>query len=195
MSRQRIRRKCRCCKTFFFPDYRNAKRQSFCSAPECRRASKAAAQRKWIGKDDNRDYFRGEKHVERVQDWRKEHPGYWRKKKSGLEPAQVPGKEQVKSEQRSCNVPGRDLGALQDLWPHLNLTEHPAFVGLISMITGRTLQDDIAATGRNLIIRGENILGLKAPESAENTTPRSHDSQTLDSSRSTPPGASQLQLG
>ena len=49
--------------------------------------------------------------------------------------------------------------ALQDFV----LTEHPAFVGLISMVTGSTLQEDIAAVGRRLLLRGRNILGLQKP--------------------------------
>ena len=33
-------RRCRCCKEFFSPDYRNVKAQVFCGKPECRKASK-----------------------------------------------------------------------------------------------------------------------------------------------------------
>lgn len=39
------------------------------------------------------------------------------------------------------------------------LSQDPTFVGLISMITGTALQEDIAATNRQLLIRGWNILG------------------------------------
>ena len=77
MSRKVIRRKCRCCRKFFTPDYRNVHHQAFCTAPDCRRASKAKSQRRWLAKSANRDYFRGADHVERVQQWRKAHPGYW----------------------------------------------------------------------------------------------------------------------
>ena len=31
------------------------------------------------------------------------------------------------------------------------------------MITGSTLQEEIEATGRRLILQGQNILGLKPP--------------------------------
>ena len=44
------------------------------------------------------------------------------------------------------------------------LTQDPAFVGLISMVTGSTLQEDIAATARQLLLRGRNILGFESPE-------------------------------
>ena len=51
------KRQCRCCKDIFIPDYRNAKKQAYCSKPECRKASKSASQRRWSKK--NPDYFKG----------------------------------------------------------------------------------------------------------------------------------------
>ncbi len=61
------KRKCNNCHMFFLPDPRNAGRQRYCSEPECRKASKAASQRKWLAKPENRDYFRGAPNVQRVQ--------------------------------------------------------------------------------------------------------------------------------
>jgi hypothetical protein len=63
------------------------------------------------------------------------------------------------------------------------------------MVTGSTLQEDIAATGRKLILRGSNILGLKIPEIDKTSTPAPHDPQTIDPPGSPPPSAAQLQLG
>ena len=51
--------------------------------PGCRKASKADSQRRWLQKPENRDYFRGPEHVQRVQRWREAHPGYWRRAKAG----------------------------------------------------------------------------------------------------------------
>ena len=75
MSRSPTRRKCRHCSRFFLPDPRTVDRQRYCSQPGCQHAS----QRRWLSKDGNGDYFRGPRAVERVQAWRKLHPGYWRK--------------------------------------------------------------------------------------------------------------------
>ena len=62
---------------FFAPEGRNAFHQSYCSKPECRRASKAASQRRWLAKPANRNYFRDQENVRRVQEWRQAHPtGY-----------------------------------------------------------------------------------------------------------------------
>jgi len=70
------RRKCLHCKELFVPDYRNRDRQQYCPAPECRRAGKRSGQRRWLGQLGNANYFRDPAHVERVRQWRKEHPGY-----------------------------------------------------------------------------------------------------------------------
>jgi hypothetical protein len=191
MSRRTTRRKCRCCREFFVPDYRNVERQHYCAQPACRQASKTASQRRWSRKTENHDYFRDKRHVERVQEWRRAHPGYWRKQKPQSQEAQPLAPQPLNPGQGSCNAPNRDLRTLQDLW----LTEHPAFVGLISMVTGSTLQDDIDATSRRLIIRGLNILGRKVPENDQTTMPICHDPRTPDSSRATAQGGAQLQLG
>ena len=78
----RRRRKCRHCGQLFRLDPRNLRHQRYCSAKECRRASKAASQRRWLAKAENRDYFRGPEQMARVRAWRAAHPGYARKKSS-----------------------------------------------------------------------------------------------------------------
>lgn len=155
------RRKCRHCSEFFCPDYRNAYHQRYCASPDCRKASKAASQRHWLHQATNRDYFRGTHQVRRVQEWRKAHPGYWKRKNSPSQRPQDLQPQAPKPGQSSCNVPRSPLGTLQDFC----LSQEPAFVGLISMFTGSTLQEDIVATTRQLLDRGRNILGLVLPES------------------------------
>ncbi|MDX1506396.1 MAG: hypothetical protein R3221_11810, partial [Spongiibacter sp.] len=63
----------------FTPDPRNRYHQRYCGEAACRRASKAASQRRWQRKAENRDYFRDPLHVRRVQAWRASHPRYWRR--------------------------------------------------------------------------------------------------------------------
>lgn len=72
------RRKCLCCKAWFVPDPRKRRLQRYCSKEQCRRSSKAASQRRWLRKPQNEEYFQGPEHVNRVQRWRRAHPGYWR---------------------------------------------------------------------------------------------------------------------
>ena len=78
MRRPHTKRKCKHCQTFFAPDPRSAGRQRYCTQPACRHASKAASQRRWLHQPANRDYFSGPPQVERVRQWRRAHPGYWR---------------------------------------------------------------------------------------------------------------------
>jgi hypothetical protein len=170
MSRPQTRRKCRCCNRFFIPDPRTEDRQRYCSKPACRQASKAASQQRWLRKDGNGDYFRGVDEVRRVQLWRQRNPGYWKRKSpssQGIQPVDI---QSTKPDQSSCNAPRGLPSALQD---HC-LAQDPAFVGLISMVTGSTLQEDIAATTRQLLLRGRNILGGVSPETTLTTVqPRS----------------------
>ena len=189
MRRNHGRRKCQCCKKFFFPDYRHAQRQKYCMEPACRRAFKVASQQRWLRKKTSRDYFRGAQHVRRVREWRKAHPGYWRKTKPRSQATQAADAQAANPGQDSCNVPRHEPRTLQDS----SLLQAPEFVGLISMITGSTLQEEIEATGRRLILQGQNILGLKSPGTEPSLTmPVSYDPKTSAPAGPTPPSASEL---
>jgi hypothetical protein len=155
MAKQIRKRKCACCGVFFPPDHRNRRRQRYCSEPECRKAAKAASQKRWLNKPENRDYFRGPVNVSRVQEWRKAHPGYSRKKTGALQDrlsgqAVENPKVKTSSVQAHCSF----AGALQDL-----LSFQPAvLIGLIAQLTGSALQDDIAMTARRLQQLGNDVL-------------------------------------
>jgi hypothetical protein len=152
-------RRCKClhCKGLFVPDYRNRGRQQYCSTPECRQVSKQASQQRWLGQAANRDYFRGPENVKRVQQWRAEHPGYWKKR-----PRQPVGALQetcsaqlaVSKEVASLAPQQLSLPALQDLCS----AQAPLLVGLIAQFTDTALQEDIVTYTRRLIARGQDIL-------------------------------------
>lgn len=160
MSLRPTRRKCRCCSELFFPDYRNQHHQCYCGKPACRHASKLASQRRWLRKPANRDYFRDPQNARRVREWRQAHPGYWKRKSPRSDSTQVAKPQQINPVQSSCNVPRSPLGTLQDFC----LAKEPGFIGLLSMITGRTLQEDIAPIARRVVEQGQHILGLTFPE-------------------------------
>jgi hypothetical protein len=166
MSHTQTRRKCRCCTKLFVPDPRTADRQRYCSKLACRQASKASSQRRWFSKNGNGDHFRGAHEVRRVQLWRKRHPGYWKKNNPSSQSTQVVDSQTANPDQSSRNVPRALPGTLQDDC----LTQNPAFVGLISMVTGSTLQEDIVATARQLLLRGRNILGCVSPATMQTNT-------------------------
>lgn len=170
MHSQNRRRKCRCCKEFFLADYRNGYHQVYCSKPLCRAASKEASQRRWLSQPTNRDYFRSRENVARVKQWRQAHPDYWKrpsappKKTQELEPQSLESGSHLVTQSQTRPV------ALQDLC----LADHPVFIGLISMVTGVALQEDIALTTRKLEARGRDILGLVPQE----VSPPVYDHQT-----------------
>ena len=153
MKTQSKTTKCLHCGDVFTPDYRNRARQKYCFKPECQRQSKRISQQRWLEKPENRDYFRDAKNVERVRQWRQDHPGYW--KRAGKKtppalqdpcPAHPPAPEPVK-----VSLPETPL---QDLWS----SQHPLLVGLISQITASALPEDIDQTIRLLIAKGRDIL-------------------------------------
>lgn len=75
------RKRCLNCSQWFTPDPRTRERQQFCAKPACKKASKAWRQAKWLAKPENADTWCGEANVARVREWRKEHPGYWRRER------------------------------------------------------------------------------------------------------------------
>ncbi len=81
MKKQIRRRRCKNCYDLYKPDPRNLKRQKFCTKPECKAASKKHSQQNWLNKVINRDYFSSPENVIRVQQWREQNPGYWKRKK------------------------------------------------------------------------------------------------------------------
>jgi hypothetical protein len=160
MKKSIRKRKCKHCHEFFFPDYRNLKSQKFCSKPLCRKASKADSQSRWLQKEENINYFKDPCHVKRVQEWRKLHPFYSRKKNSihpnrelqDLCQQNTNNNQAIKTDLPSfkTSLPS----ALQDLCSQQSLV----LIGLIGQLTGSALQDDIAMTSRKLIRFGKDII-------------------------------------
>jgi hypothetical protein len=146
------KRKCRHCRELFIPDPRNATRQRYCSKAGCRKASKAASQKRWLQKEENHDYFRSLENVQRVQHWRKEHPGYWRRDK-----VELCALQDSLTQQPFVNIDDSAYfahPALQD-----SLIMQPAvLIGLIAQFTGYALQDDIALAARRMQQLGNDIL-------------------------------------
>jgi hypothetical protein len=58
---------CLSCNEAFTADVRNRGRQKYSSKPQCRQAAKAGRQARWRQKPQNRDYFCGPEHVQRVR--------------------------------------------------------------------------------------------------------------------------------
>lgn len=160
MKKQR-KRKCLCCKELFRPDPRNLRHQRYCSTERCRIASKAASQHRWLNKKENQHYFRGSAHVQRVQAWRRQHPGYWRRNSTQTDSA---------LQDDSLAQPIEKHGET-DILAHTplqaDLFVQPAvLIGLIANLTGTTLQDEIVDTSQRLLRLGRQILA-RNPQGAD----------------------------
>ena len=185
--KQLRKKKCRHCGILFRPDSRNHKKQRYCSKPDCRKSSKAESQRKWV--QGNPDYFCSPQNVFRVQQWRKKHPGYSkRRNQSAL---------QVNSDALQDLLIGKSEGK-QDLKAHLStstlqdllMTQPAVLIGLIAHLTGYELQDDIASSVDRMLKLGKDILN-----SSSFSQGGRYDAKTSHLSGESPPGSKTIQLG
>jgi hypothetical protein len=173
------------CGELFHPDARNAHHQRYCAKDACRRASKAASQRRWLSKAANRDYFRGPCNVERVRAWREQHPGYGRRRRAqtGAPLQDVCCAQGVEKHAESKHLAGP---ALQDL-----LSMQPiVLIGLIANLIGSALQEDIAGSARRFQQLGQDILSGRTPRVGGCS-----DAQNPVDPCPAPPGSRAVQLG
>ncbi len=145
------KKKCRHCRQLFVPDPRNHGRQDYCRKQACRKASKSASQKKWLGKPENKDYFKGPENVERVQAWRKKNPGYWKRPRFRIALQDPLIVQHAENKEYNDQI---HATALQDLL----LAQSPVIIGLISNFIGSPLQDDIANTLLAMQKSGQDIL-------------------------------------
>lgn len=112
--------------------------------------------------------------MERVRQWRRHHPGYWRKKNAApkvvalqdLAPNEVVGCEAImvqevvssRGTEQVCehSAPQQEL-ALQDLAS----CQVPLLAGVVSLLIGDALQDRFAHFARELVDRGKRVLAAE----------------------------------
>jgi hypothetical protein len=160
-------------------------------------------------KEENRDHFRGPLNVQRVQEWRRAHPGYWHRNPSPGPPLQdvlsenpsehpevEPGLEKAVQDPLSEKPMviqlveplshKTSMGPLQDLL----LSQQAVLIGLIAQMIGSPLQDHIASTALRLQQLGTDILNTPTQCKGE-----IHDPKTTRLSPSHPQGPQPIQLG
>lgn len=163
--------KCLHCGEFVEVDPRNRGRQRYCRKEPCRKASKAASQRRWLNKPQNAEYFQGSENAARVRAWQAAHPGYWRRRrKEAPVVLQDPSVAQTPAAKPVAVQDGADL--LQDLLA----AQPPVMVGLIAHLAGSVLQEDIASLTHKLHSRGRAVMGLDASRPDYGKTPPRNDS-------------------
>ena len=148
-------RKCLHCHTFFKPNPRSKGRQKYCSTPECQKVSKSASQKKWLQKAQNKNYFCGSENVQRVQQWRSNHPKYWKTVQQSIDnklPLQDTLITQLTDMQGKIGI--LNANPLQEIL----MAQPTVLIGLIAHLTGSALQDEIVETGRKLRELGEDFL-------------------------------------
>ena len=184
MAKRTRRRHCRNCRDLFTPDHRNREKQKYCSEAPCRVASKKASNARWRHRKENRDYISGPGEVARVQQWRRDNPGYSKKRPLNKKPLQ----DHFVSESTEKQEDDEQLTstALQD-----DLTlQSPVIIGLIANLTGNTLQDDIACTIDRMRQLGRDILNRSTQPNGG-----SYDDKTALGPASHTQGAGAIQLG
>ena len=181
------KKKCRHCRRLFVPDHRNREKQDYCEKTPCRKASKAASQKKWLSKPGNKDYFRGPDNVERVQKWREDTPEYWKRTKHSATLQDLliaqPIENKENNDQKNAQP---QKHALQDLL----MAQSPVIIGLISNLTGSALQDDIANTLLRMQQFGQEILFSQTQNQGG-----AHDCKKSNFKTKNPEDTQQLQLG
>ncbi len=179
MAKQDLAAVCRSCGQPFIPNRRNRSRQKFCSKPECRKASKAESQRRWLEK--NPGHFCGHEHAERIQEWRQRHQKRLRapspEKSASASATTAAGRRTLPAKTRktgSGTPSSRDLfHMLQDL-----IICNPLIVGLIEHVFGCVLQDDfeeaISLLLRKAAAARRRILGVSAQRRASSHEVNQH---------------------
>jgi hypothetical protein len=173
------------CNELFLPDYRSGPRQRYCLKAECRKVRKRELMRAWLAKPENQNYFRDAGNAERVRDWQKAHPGYW-KNTARYRRRTLPDGCAEQTPAAPAGAPTPPSRTLQDLCA----MQVPLFVGLISMFVGSTLPDDIARSTRRLLLKGHDILGMVPGMNLE----RLLHEKTCPQSGATPESSAPVQL-
>ena len=154
---------CLHCNKLFTPDYRHRRDQFYCAKLTCKKVRQAASLQRWREHPENQDYWRGRWNVERVQEWRAEHPEYWKrgKRKKGTDRGVA-----LQNAMKSAQVidlkfdNGSPTGdCVTKRVPADLKTQDPVLVGLIAQLTGDTLQNAIHQTTARLYEKGRAVMG------------------------------------
>lgn len=151
----KLTKPCAHCGHRFTINPRVGHRHRFCAKPDCTRASRASARKRWLRKNGGRKYFGGKENTDRVRTWRQQHPLYWRRE------------TRVQRSKRNGFVISKQLSAvLRSVALQDTIDTHLALkIGIISHLTGAALQDAIAKELRRLMLRGHAILRGRRPKS------------------------------
>ena len=148
MKKKIRRRRCKNCLDLYKPDFRHLKQQKFCEKPECKAASKKYSQERWLGKAKNRNYFSGSEHVIRVQQWRQENSGYWKRKKTKNPPSLFEHALQDMIFAKSHDGKAFQTYLMQDALQDMLSSKTLVVIGLTTHLNKNALQEIIDITSQ-----------------------------------------------
>ncbi len=160
---------CRHCHRRFAPDCRNRYHQRYCHSADCRVASKRASQRSWCMKPENRAHFCGPEAVARVQEWRREHPGYWRGQVRQCRVGTL--QEDCSTQPPTAKPPPRTRspGGFSPTLQDVCHCQTPLLIGLLAQLNPSPLQDDIAQYVWRMVNMGQSILDQVSSQRSKKT--------------------------
>lgn len=150
----RIRKKCKNCGRTFLPDSYNHHHQAYCNNPDCRKKSRKASKARYRKKRSLSLDFRKKESI-RVKAWQTKHPGYWKKRKKRSKKVR---RGAVLRDIAQVEKLNEDMSVLRDI----AICQHTMLEGVISVLTGDVLREDIGAQRNRLYDRGKEVSG---PES------------------------------
>ena len=151
MKKKIRRRRCKHCDDLFKPDPRNLKRQKFCRKSECKEASKRYSQQKWLMKPKNRDHFSGPANVIRVQQWRQQNPGYWKRTKSDETTSLIEGALQETLSMKTITGKGFSSDLMQNVLQDSLSAKTLVLIGFDTQLNKTALQDIIDFTDQGTV--------------------------------------------
>jgi len=151
MKKKIWRRRCKHCDDLFKPDSRNLKRQKFCRKSKCKDASKRYSQQKWLMKPKNKDHFSGPANVIRVQQWRQQNPGYWKRKKFKNTTSLIEGALQETLSAKTVISKGLSNDLMQNALQDSLSAKTLVFIGFDIQLNKTALQDIIDFTDQGTV--------------------------------------------
>jgi len=106
----------------------------------------------------NRDYFSGSEHVIRVQQWRQENPGYWKRKKSKKAPALFDHALQDTLSANTSDGKGFQLNLMQDTLQDMLSGKTLVIIGFNPHLNETALQEIIDITSQDTIKLTPDVL-------------------------------------
>lgn len=146
-------RPCCICHNSFIPNKFAGNRHVVCSRERCRKAAKKQRQADWFSR--NPDFFSGPENVERVRQWRRKKA----RERATVPTEQKPPDPSSTQKAKSCNTPEPKNDVLQDS----ARPAEPVIMGLLALLSGSMLQDEVHNLYSQCSRRGSELLGQMVP--------------------------------